>query len=102
MHDSQLDQLLKSCGTSHAPPGFAADVWNRIAAAPDSTGTLCAWKRFLAATFARLAQPAGALAACAIFVALGTLAGFGSRPEAQPPEVRYIRSVSPFIHQPGR
>lgn len=102
MNDSQLDQLLKSCGTSHTPPGFSSDVWNRIAAEPDSMGWLPAWKQFIAETFARLARPTGALAASAIFIAVGALAGFGSRPESQSPELQYVRSVSPFIDQSGQ
>lgn len=102
MNDSQLDQLLQSYGTCHTPPGFSSDVWNRIAAEPDSVGWLPAWKLFLAETFARLAQPTGALAAAAIFVIVGTVAGFGSRPEALPSELQYIQSVSPFIHKTGR
>jgi hypothetical protein len=102
MNDSQLDQLLKSCGKSQAPPGFSSDVWNRIAAEPDSTGWLPAWKQLLAATFARLSQPLGALAACVAFVTAGTLIGLDARPEAQLPELQYIQSVSPFIHQAGR
>jgi hypothetical protein len=102
MTDSQLDHLLKSCGKSHAPPGFSSEVWNRIAAEPDSVGWLSAGKQFLAETFARLAQPSGALAASAIFVIAGVLAGYGSRPEAQPPEMQYIRSVSPFIAHSGQ
>lgn len=102
MNDSQLDQLLKSCGTSHAPPGFSSDVWNRIAAEPDSPGWLADWKQFLMETFARLTQPVGAIATCAVFVIAGTLIGIGARPDSLPSEVRYIQSVSPFSHQPGR
>lgn len=97
MNDSQLDHLLKSCGKSHVPPGFSSDVWNRIAVEPYSEGGLSAWKQFLAEIFTRLAQPTGALAAAAIFVIAGTLAGFGSRTQVQPPELEYIRSVSPFV-----
>jgi hypothetical protein len=102
MNDSQLDHLLKSCGSCPTPPGFSSEVWNRIAAEPDSVGWLSAGKQFLAETFARLAQPSGALAASAIFVIAGILAGFGSRPEAQPPELQYVRSVSPFITHSGQ
>lgn len=102
MNDSQLDQLLKSCGTSNAPPGFSSDVWNRIAAEPDSVGWVAAWKQFLMETFARLSQPAGALAACAVFVIAGTLIGIGARPYSPPSEVQYIQSVSPFSHQSGQ
>lgn len=102
MNDSELDQLLKSCGSCQSPPGFHSDVWNRIAAESNSVGWLSAGKQFLAETFARLAQPSGALAASAIFVIAGILAGFGSRPEAQPPELQYVRSVSPFITHSGQ
>jgi hypothetical protein len=102
MNDSQLDHLLKSCGSCPVPPGFSSEVWTRIAAEPDSVGWLSAGKQFLAETFARLAQPSGALAASAIFVIAGVLAGYGSRPEAQPPEMQYIRSVSPFIDHSGQ
>ena len=102
MNDSQLDRLLKTQGTYHVPANFSSDVWNRIAAEPDSVGWLGAWKQFLAETFVRLAQPSGALVASAIFVILGTLAGIRSRPEALPPELEYIQSVSPFIHQSGQ
>ena len=102
MNDNKLDHLLKSCGSCHNPHGFPSDVWNRIAAESDSVGWLSAGKQFLAETFARLAQPSGALAASAIFIAVGALAGFGSRPESQAPELQYVRSVSPFIDQSGQ
>lgn len=102
MNDSQLDQLLKSCGISHAPPGFSSDVWNRIAAEPDSVGWMPAWKHFLMETFARMSQPAGAFATCAVFVIAGTLIGIGARPDSLPSEVKYIQSVSPFSHQSSR
>lgn len=102
MNDSQLDHLIKSCGSCPAPPGFASDVWNRIAAEPDSPGKLSTWKRFLTESFVRLSQPVGALATCAAFVIAGTLLGRGARAESLPPEVRYIQSVSPFSHQTGR
>ncbi len=102
MNDSQLDHLLKSCGACHAPAGFPSDVWNRIAAEPDSAGSLSAWRCFLRDAFARLSKPTAALATCAAFGTAGALIGFGSRPETPPPEVQYIQSVSPFIHQTGR
>jgi hypothetical protein len=98
MNDSQLDHLLKNSGSFQAPPGFSADVWNRIAAEPDSTGLLTAWKSLLSEIFSRLSQPAGAFATCALLVIAGSLIGIGSRPESLPAEVQYIQSVSPFIH----
>ena len=102
MNDSQLDQLLKSCGSCQTPPGFSSDVWNRIAAECDSTDWLSAMKRLLSITFARMSQPLGAIATCAVFVITGALIGFGSRPESLPSEVLYIQSVSPFLHQTDR
>lgn len=102
MNDSQLDHLLKTFGSCHAPPGFSSDVWNRIAAEPDSVGWLPAWKQFLTETFAQLSQPVAAFVTCAVFVVSGTLIGLGTRSESLPSEVQYIQSVSPFIHQTGR
>lgn len=97
MNDSQLDQLLKSCGSSTTPPRFSSEVWKRIAVDPDSAGALSTWKRFLSQTFTGLSQPIGAFATCAAFVIAGTLIGIGARPETLPAEVQYIQSVSPFI-----
>ena len=102
MNDSQLDHLLKSCGSCQAPSGFSSDVWNRIAVEPYSAGLISAWKRFLTETFSPLSRPVGAFATCAAFVVAGTLIGLGTRPEAPPSELQYIQSVSPFIHQTGR
>jgi hypothetical protein len=99
MNDSQLDQLLKSSGSCQTPRGFASDVWNRIAAEPDSAGLARAWKRLIAEALNKLSQPAGAIAACVVFVIAGSIAGLEARPETRAPEVQYIRSVSPFIHQ---
>lgn len=102
MNDSQLDQLLKSCGSCQTPRGFSSDVWNRIAAEPDSAGLLAAWKLLIAEVFTKLSQPTGALAACAVFVIAGSIAGLEARQETQAPEVQYVQSVSPFIHQSGK
>jgi hypothetical protein len=102
MNDSQLDRLIKSCGSCHAPPRFPSDVWNRIAIEPDSAGSISAWKSFLTETLARLSQPLGIFATCAAFVIAGALIGLGSRPESLPSEVQYIQFVSPFIHPTGR
>lgn len=102
MNDSQLDHLLKNSASLHAPPGFSADVWNRIAAEPDPTSLLKSWKNLLSEIFTRLSQPAGALATCAVLVTAGSLIGINSRPESLPAEVQYIQSVSPFIHQTHR
>lgn len=99
MNDSQLDQLLKSSGSCQTPPRFSSDVWNRIAAEPDSLGWLPSWKQIIAKAFTKLSQPMGALAACAVFVIAGSIAGLEARQETQAPEVQYIQSVSPFIHQ---
>ena len=99
MNDSQLNDLLKSCGSCPTPQGFASDVWNRIAAEPDSTGVLAFWSRMFTQILDRLSQPIGALATCATFILAGTLIGLSSRPESQSPEVQYIQSVSPFAHR---
>lgn len=98
MNDTQLDRLIKSCGSCTTPPAFHSDVWNRIAAEPESRGWLSACNQFLWETFARLSQPVGALATCATFVIAGSLVGLGTRPDDPAPELQYIRSVSPFIH----
>jgi hypothetical protein len=102
MNDSQLDQLLKTSGSCQTPHGFSSDVWNRIAAEPDSAGLLPAWKWLIAEIFTKLSQPAGAFAACVVFVIAGSIAGLEARQETQAPEVQYIQSVSPFIHQFGK
>lgn len=97
MNDSQLDQLLKSCGSCVTPSGFRSDVWNRIAAEPESHGWVGAWKSFVTETFLRLSQPAAAFATCATFLIAGSLLGLGTRPDAPAPELQYIRTVSPFL-----
>lgn len=102
MTDTQLDQLLKSCGARHAPPRFHSDVWNRIAAEPDCQESPTSWSRLLADTFDRLSRPTAAFATCAIFATAGTLIGIGTRPDSTPPDVQYIQSVSPFHHQSGK
>ena len=52
--------------------------------------------------FTKLSQPAGAFAACAAFVIAGSFAGLEARQESQAPELQYIQSVSPFIHQSSK
>lgn len=102
MNDDQLDQLLKSCGTRPTPPGFHSAVWQRIAAGPQSVGWMTRFMRLVDGAIGRLSQPHGALAACAASIAAGVLIGLGTRGESQPPELEYIRSVSPFLHQTDR
>lgn len=96
MNDSQLDQLLRSCGPCETPASFASEVWNRIAAEPDAPEPL--WSRVITLILGPLSQPLGALATCAAFILTGTLIGIGTRPDSLPPEVQYIRTVSPFAH----
>lgn len=102
MNDSQLDHLLKSCTAQQTPQGFHTDVWNRIAVEPTSAGMLSALHRLFSEIFTRLSQPAAAFATCAVFVTVGSLIGIDSRPELPTSEVRYVQTVSPFIHQSSR
>ena len=102
MNDTQLDKLLNTCGSCDTPPGFHADVWNRIAVESESLGWLHACKQFLAETMARMAQPVGAIAAAVIFIIAGISAGISLRPEPAPPELQYIQSVSPFSQHSAR
>lgn len=99
MNDSQLDHLLKSCGSCHAPRDFHSEVWNRIASKSAAEGWFPSWKRLVTMAFAHMTRPTGALATCVAFAIIGSLVGFALRPEVQSPEVRYIQTISPFIHQ---
>ncbi len=96
MNDSDLDQLLKDCGTPLAtPPGFMRDVWLRVETAESAT-----WKalatRLTERVLGMIALPPVAVATCTAMVVVG--AWLGMQPAASSPasEVAYIQSVSPF------
>ena len=96
MKDSELDQLLKDCGTCVRPPaGFQRNVWLRIETS-EATGRLARMYRVLDRGLAFFTLPPVAVATCTAMVAVG--AWFGLQQNGTPPsaEIAYIQSVSPF------
>ena len=98
MNDSELDQLLKGCGSPlPVPAGFVRDVWLRVEAAESA-----AWEprafHLLERWLGVFGLPPVAVATCTAMVVAG--AWFGLNPAASnpPTEVAYIQSVSPFAH----
>jgi hypothetical protein len=93
MNDSELNQLLRSAGTSPPVPGdFQRSVWRRIEAR--ETG-----EQLLPRVGGRTNFRWASLAAMAATIVLGAWLGFQSRPDGDQAKAEYVRSISPFVQR---